>query len=94
MNAGTLPVLESGDHLSRVEFHRRYCERPDIKKAELVLGVLYVGGRVPIAHGEAHAGSKGYSPSSSAPVPRATCRAAFRLQPPSWPLSLPSLHWL
>jgi hypothetical protein len=24
------------------EFHRRYCERPDIKRAELVEGVVYV----------------------------------------------------
>ncbi len=38
--------LESGDHLTREEFHRRYLTRPDIKKAELVEGVVYVGGRV------------------------------------------------
>ena len=37
-----VPVLESGDRLTRAEFHRRYCERPDIKKAELVEGVVYV----------------------------------------------------
>lgn len=34
--------LESGDRLSREEFHRRYCARPDIKKAELIEGVVYV----------------------------------------------------
>ena len=34
--------LESGDRLTREEFHRRYCARPDIKKAELVQGVVYV----------------------------------------------------
>jgi Uma2 family endonuclease len=34
--------LESGDHLTREEFHRRYSARPDIKKAELVEGVVYV----------------------------------------------------
>lgn len=39
-------VLESGDRLTREEFHRRYCARPDIKKAELVLGVVYVGSPV------------------------------------------------
>lgn len=39
----SLPVsLESGDRLTRAEFHRRYCLRPDIKKAELVEGVVYV----------------------------------------------------
>ena len=34
--------LETGDRLSREEFHRRYCARPDIKRAELVEGVVYV----------------------------------------------------
>ena len=34
--ASAPPVLESGDRLTREEFHRRYCARPDIKKAELV----------------------------------------------------------
>jgi hypothetical protein len=34
--------LESGDRLSRAEFHRRYCLRPDIKKAELISGMVYV----------------------------------------------------
>jgi Uma2 family endonuclease len=38
----TLPTLESGDRLTRAEFHRRYCARPDIKKAELIRGVVYV----------------------------------------------------
>lgn len=35
-------VLESGDRLTCEEFHRRYCTRPDITKAELVMGVVYV----------------------------------------------------
>jgi Uma2 family endonuclease len=35
-------LLESGDRLTRSEFHRRYCLRPDLKKAELVEGVVYV----------------------------------------------------
>ena len=34
--------LESGDRLTREEFHRRYCARPDIKRAELIEGVVYV----------------------------------------------------
>ena len=25
------PILESGDRLTRAEFHRRYSARPDIK---------------------------------------------------------------
>lgn len=42
----TLIPLESGDRLSREEFHRRYCARPDIHKAELVQGVVYVASPV------------------------------------------------
>lgn len=49
-------VLESGDRLTRAEFHRRYCARPDIKKAELVEGVVYVASPVRQAgHGGEHA---------------------------------------
>jgi len=36
------PPLESGDHLSRAEFERRYHAYPEIKKAELVEGVVYM----------------------------------------------------
>ena len=48
MSASTAapPMLESGDHLTRGEFHRRYCARPDPKKAELVEGVVYVASPV------------------------------------------------
>ena len=35
-------ALENGDHLSRGEFERRYEARPDIKKAELIEGVVYM----------------------------------------------------
>jgi hypothetical protein len=48
-------MLESGDRLTRKEFHRRYCARPDIKKAELVLGVVYVPSPLRSEfHGEPH----------------------------------------
>lgn len=48
-------VLESGDRLTRVEFHRRYCLRPDIKKAELIQGVVYVPSPLRSEqHGEPH----------------------------------------
>jgi hypothetical protein len=51
-----LPVLESGDHLSRAEFHRLYCARYDIKKAEPVEGVAYVGSPLRAdLHAEPHA---------------------------------------
>lgn len=41
MVPGTAP-LESGDRLTREEFERRFTARPDIKKAELIEGVVYV----------------------------------------------------
>jgi Uma2 family endonuclease len=34
--------LEPGDRMSREEFHRRYLANPQIKKAELIDGVVYV----------------------------------------------------
>ena len=50
------PSLESGDRLTRAEFHRRYCARPDINKAELVEGVVYVASPTRFGvHGEQHA---------------------------------------
>jgi Uma2 family endonuclease len=47
-----LPPLESGDRLTREEFHRRYSERPDIKKAEMIDGVVYVASPVSDRHAE------------------------------------------
>lgn len=35
------PLLEPGDRLSRGEFERRYDRMPDLKKAELIEGVVY-----------------------------------------------------
>ena len=45
--------LESGDHLTREEFHRRYCEHPEIKKAELIGGVVFVTPPARDWHGKA-----------------------------------------
>jgi hypothetical protein len=36
------PPLETGDRLTRAEFERRYDAMPDLKKAELIEGVVYV----------------------------------------------------
>jgi Uma2 family endonuclease len=48
--------LESGDRLTRAEFHRRYCQHPEIKKAELIEGVVYVASPVRFdLHAEPHA---------------------------------------
>jgi Uma2 family endonuclease len=50
------PPLNSGDRLSRVEFEQRYDAHPEIKKAELIEGVVYMPS--PIRHkqhGKPHA---------------------------------------
>jgi Uma2 family endonuclease len=51
-----VPPLESGDRLSRVEFERRYAAAPQIKKAELIEGVVYVAAALRFrSHGQPHA---------------------------------------
>lgn len=51
----TIVSPESGDHLSRTEFHVRYCARPDIKKAELVEGIVYAASPVRFSvHAQQH----------------------------------------
>jgi Uma2 family endonuclease len=47
------PPLESGDRLTRYEFERRYEAMPQIKKAELIEGVVYMASAVRNSHGEA-----------------------------------------
>jgi Uma2 family endonuclease len=37
-----IPPLENGDRLSRAEFERRYDAMPELKKAELIEGEVYV----------------------------------------------------
>lgn len=50
-----IPPLEAGDHLTRCEFERRYEARPEIKKAELIEGVVYMPSPVRIkGHGRPH----------------------------------------
>jgi Uma2 family endonuclease len=50
------PALENGDRLSRAEFEQRYRSMPDLKKAELIEGVVYVPSVVGIKrHAEPHA---------------------------------------
>src|SRR5262249_40700997 len=51
-----IPPLESGDRLTRHEFERRYRARPDIKKAELIEGVVYMPSPV---HARSHGGPHG-----------------------------------
>ena len=37
-----VPELRAGDRLTRDEFHRRYEAMPEVKKAELIEGVVYM----------------------------------------------------
>lgn len=48
--------LENGDRLSRVEFERRYSAMPQLKKAELIEGMVYMASPLRFrSHGEPHA---------------------------------------
>jgi Uma2 family endonuclease len=44
----TTPPLQSGDRLTRHEFERRYTAAPQVKKAELIEGIVYVAS--PLRH--------------------------------------------
>ena len=50
-----IPPLENGDRLTRAEFERRYDAMPDLKKAELIEGIVYMGSPVSASkHGSPH----------------------------------------
>jgi hypothetical protein len=40
--APTPPELENGDRLTRAEFERRYDAMPELKRAELIEGIVYI----------------------------------------------------
>ncbi len=46
--------LQSGDRMTRHEFHRRYCELPEIR-AELIEGVVYLASPLKREDGRPHA---------------------------------------
>jgi Uma2 family endonuclease len=48
LSPGAVPALENGDRLSRAEFERRYEAMPEIKKAELIEGEVFVSS--PVRH--------------------------------------------
>lgn len=65
-----VPHVESGDRLTRLEFERRYQAMPQLKKAELIEGVVYVASPVRIAnHGRPHAQIIGWLMVYSAATP-------------------------
>ena len=50
-----VPALCAGDRLTRAEFERRYSAMPDVKKAELVEGVVHMPSPVSsVDHGDPH----------------------------------------
>ena len=54
--ADRVPPLMNGDWLRRDEFHRRYLTMPEVKKAELVQNIVYMGSPVRHRqHGSPHA---------------------------------------
>jgi len=48
-DSGLIPPLENGDRLTRAEFERRYDAMPELKKALLVEGEVYMPS--PVRHG-------------------------------------------
>ncbi|MBX2999036.1 MAG: Uma2 family endonuclease [Caldilineaceae bacterium] len=54
------PPLHNGDRLSRAEFEQIYKARPDIKKAELIEGVVYMSSPLYADHAEAHSDIDGW----------------------------------
>ncbi len=48
------PPLRTGDCLTRDEFERRYDAMPDVKIAELIEGVVYMGSPVGADHSSSH----------------------------------------
>lgn len=45
-----IPPLESGDRLTSIEFERRYEAMPELKKAELIEGVVFLPSPVSLDH--------------------------------------------
>lgn len=60
-NNSEIPLLEPGDRLSRDEFERRYRAMPNLKKAELIEGVVYMPSPVRLyRHGQPQADLIGF----------------------------------
>jgi len=50
----SVPALSAGDRLTRAEFERRYLAMPEVNKAELIEGVVYMPSPVPNKHSGPH----------------------------------------
>lgn len=51
--AGGVPPLQPGDNLGREEFLRLWQQHPEIKRAELLAGVVYMPSPLSVQHGNA-----------------------------------------
>ena len=89
-------VLESGDRMDATEFHRRYVLHPEIKRAELIDGRVYVQGRVSsVGHAQPHFQLVGGLGTYSAATPGASGgnNATFRAGPHDEPQPDVMLRW-
>jgi Uma2 family endonuclease len=78
------PPLESGDQLTRDEFERRYATMPEVKKAELIEGSVFMASPVHIElHSEPHYNIIVWlgSYQASTPSVRGADNASTRLDP-------------
>lgn len=83
-----VPPLENGAHLSAHEFLRRYEAMPEVKKAELINGIVYMGSPVRIdQHGEPDNLLQGWLCNYSVATPgvKAATNSTTRLSPDDVP---------
>jgi Uma2 family endonuclease len=75
------PLLLNGDHLTLPEFERRYGAMPEIKKAELIEGIVVMSPPISNTHGEAHGTITYLLKSYAQATPRVSCssNASVRL---------------
>lgn len=52
-HAALAPLLDNGYRLSQADFHRRYEQMPDLRNAELVEGIVFMGSPVSYSHAQA-----------------------------------------
>lgn len=76
--------LENGERLGAAEFLRRYDDMPDVKKVELIQGVVYLrSSPVSLDHGDADSAVQGwlYHYAAGTPGVRSSTNSTTRLSP-------------
>jgi len=84
----TLPPLENGDKLTRPEFERRYDAMPQVKKADLIEGIVYMASPLRFrSHGKPHAYVMGWLATYESATPGVELgdNATVRLDPDNEP---------